>query len=369
MKETKQRFPATLLYCRPGFENECAQEITAAADTLSISGHITTKPDSGLVAFIPHQDSGGRLRNLRFDEFIFPRQVIHDAILCDKMPTGDRITPLLQAIKHGLTSAASQRYSDMWLETADTNEAKELSGFLRRFEPAFTNAVRNAGLLAGAPDAPRLHVMFLDSAAAWIGVSSPDNSAPWPMGIPRLKMPRGAPSRSTLKLAEALHVMLTPDEFADWLHEGLTAVDLGAAPGGWTWQLVHHGLHVTAIDNGAMDPVLMASNQVEHRREDGFHYRPKRPVDWVVCDMIEKPARIATLMADWVADGHAKRAVFNLKLPMKKRREQVLACRDDIARRLAGVDYSLRFRQLYHDREEVTAVLLRREKAPRPRRR
>ena len=42
------------------------------------------------------------------------------------------------------------------------------------------------------------------ACACHVGVSTVANSSRWPMGIPRLRMPGGAPSRSTLKLAEAL---------------------------------------------------------------------------------------------------------------------------------------------------------------------
>jgi 23S rRNA (cytidine2498-2'-O)-methyltransferase len=84
-------------------------------------------------------------------------------------------------------------------------------------------------------------------------------------------------------------------------------------------------------------------------------------VDWVTCDIVESPSRIATLMAAWIADGHARQALFNLKLPMKKRYDEVERCRaiigDALAR--AGVRASLGLRQLYHDREEVTGYLVR----------
>jgi 23S rRNA (cytidine2498-2'-O)-methyltransferase len=91
-----------------------------------------------------------------------------------------------------------------------------------------------------------------------------------------------------------------------------------------------------------------------------------------VCDIVERPARIAALVADWIAGGFAQRAIFNLKLPMKKRRDEVLRCAAAMRERLAaaGVDASLAFRQLYHDREEVTGYLARRHSSGRmPRRR
>ena len=150
---------------------------------------------------------------------------------------------------------------------------------------------------------------------------------------------------------------LSPEETQELLHEGLSAVDLGAAPGGWTWQLVQHGLNVTAVDNGNIDPKLLATNLVEHVREDGFHYWPKRSVEWLVCDMVEKPARIAQLVARWVAAGKCQRALFNLKLPMKKRWDELNRCRTVIDDALGAHDYHLQFKQLYHDREEVTGIL------------
>jgi 23S rRNA (cytidine2498-2'-O)-methyltransferase len=175
-------------------------------------------------------------------------------------------------------------------------------------------------------------------------------------------MPRDAPSRSTLKLAEALLTLLTEDERARLLKPGMRAVDLGAAPGGWSWQLASRGLQVTALDNGRLAPEVLATGMVEHLRADGLTWRPRRPVDWLVCDMVERPIRIAALVADWIATRHCRNAIFNLKLPMKKRREEVDRCRELIAARLdaEGLRYRLRIKQLYHDREEVTAFLARR---------
>jgi 23S rRNA (cytidine2498-2'-O)-methyltransferase len=144
----------------------------------------------------------------------------------------------------------------------------------------------------------------------------------------------------------------------------MRAVDLGAAPGGWTWQLIHRGLHVTAVDNGPLGGELVGNALVKHLREDGFRYRPKRPVEWLVCDMVEQPSRIATLMAAWLADGWAQHAIFNLKLPMKKRLAEIERCRGIVDERLgeAGVKYRLKIKQLYHDREEATAFLTRHPK-------
>jgi len=115
------------------------------------------------------------------------------------------------------------------------------------------------------------------------------------------------------------------------------------------------------VDNGPLTDALLATGMVEHLRTDGFRYRPKRPVHWMVCDMVEKPLRIAQLVAEWMARGDCREAIFNLKLPMKKRYQTVAEARQLILSRLqkANIECELRFKQLYHDREEVTGHLRR----------
>jgi 23S rRNA (cytidine2498-2'-O)-methyltransferase len=343
-----------LLYCRGGFEGECGAEIMEWAEAVGISGDLKAKEGSAFVVFVAHDPDlpWPRLESLRFDELIFARQRILAMGPWIDLPVMNRITPLLEA-----ASALFPPYSEIWLETADTNEAKELATFLRKFESPFRRAAAKAGLLQKSSGAPRLHVFFLGSTAAYVGYSRPGNSSAWPSGIPRLKFPRGAPSRSTLKLEEAFLTFLETPEYL--LQPGMTAVDLGAAPGGWTWQLVRRHIHTTAVDNGNLHPALLESGLVTHLRADGFRYRPAKPVDWLVCDMIEQPARIARLVADWAADGFCRRAIFNLKLPMYKRYEEVQRCRELMEARLARgrYRYRLRFRQLYHDREEITGYL------------
>jgi 23S rRNA (cytidine2498-2'-O)-methyltransferase len=360
-------FSALLLYCRPGFEKECAQEIAAACAGQSVSGHVRSKPGAGYVEFVlEDSDTGGRLRShLRFAHLIFARQLVYAIPWIRDLPVTDRVGALLPAI-----AAIGTPFGAVWLETADTNEAKELGAFCRKFLAPLSFALKQAGLLReGEASLPRLHLFFAGSTTVCIGLSDPDNASPWTMGVPRLALPPHAPSRSTQKLAEALHLWLTPEEGKRLLHEGATAVDLGAAPGGWTWQLVRRGIHVTAVDNGPLAAKLLETGLVEHVRADGFRYRPPRPVSWMVCDMVEQPLRVAELVADWLADGRCTRSIFNLKLPMKRRYEEVERCRNAMRERwrAAGIACEVRFKHLYHDREEVTGYACRLD-APRKQR-
>ena len=156
----------------------------------------------------------------------------------------------------------------------------------------------------------------------------------------------GMRSRAAYKLEE----LVARDRL---LKPGMTVVDLGAAPGGWTWVLTRHHINVTAVDNGPMQPALLDSGLVTHRREDGFRWEPDRTLDWMVCDMVDQPRRVATRMGEWFHNEWCRHAVFNLKLPMKKRWQEVQTCLD-LFTESAGRPMEVRARQLYHDREEIT---------------
>ncbi len=274
----------------------------------------------------------------------------------NELPDRDRLTPILAAIP-----ALPAQFGALWLETPDTNSGKTLSGFIKRFQPLLEEKLRASGRVVGAPNLPRLHIFFPDKNRALIGTSDPHNSTAEAMGILRMKMPYEAPSRSVLKLAEAFEVFLYESDKTQWIRPGMRAVDLGAAPGGWTWHLVSLGMQVTAVDNGPLKGVVANHPAVKHLRQDGFHYRPKHAVDWLVCDMIEQPDRVAALVADWVASGLTDRAFFNLKLPMKKRvgalNEALTGIRMILDKK--NIKYRLKAKQLYHDREEVTVFLAR----------
>lgn len=328
-----------LLYCRPGFERDCLQETQASARTADAN--------SGFIVI------EGKPR-LQYAQLTFARQLIMLHKEVNNLPERDRLTPLLAAIPD-----TPHKFGTLWLETPDTNEGKTLSGFTRRIQPLLEEKLRASGRLLDDASLPRLHIFFPDKNRALIGSSDPRNSANAAMGIIRMKMPYEAPSRSVLKLAEAFEVFLSDDEKALWIRPGMHAVDLGAAPGGWTWHLVQLGMQVVAVDNGPLKGVVAEHPSVKHLRQDGFRYRPKNPVDWLVCDMIEQPGRVAALVSDWVASGATSRAIFNLKLPMKKRVEALADALAGVRAVLdkKGFKYRLQAKQLYHDREEVTVFL------------
>lgn len=344
-----------LLHCRPGFEGEVCAEISEHAARLDVSGYAKARPGSALAEFVcAEPDAPARLmKALRFSELIFPRQWARGQYLA--LPERERVEVLLEALADYPTCGS------LWLEVLDTNDGKELSTFCRKFEVPLRKALIKAGRLVEGGPGPRLLLTFISGREVFLGLAEPSNSALWPMGIPRLKFPRQAPSRSTLKLEEAWHHFIPREQWEQRLAPEMTAVDLGAAPGGWTWQLVKRDMRVIAVDNGPMAESLMDTGMVEHLQADGFVFRPRRPVDWMVCDIVEKPARSAALLETWIGEGLCREAVVNLKLPMKQRYAEVRRLLERIAQGLAerGVKASIGCKQLYHDREEVTCHLRR----------
>lgn len=342
--------------CRAGFEKELATELDTFARGIGMEGFVRAKEGAAFVVFESHEAMSfdDLAAHCDWHALVFARTLMPWFARVDDLPERDRAMPIVEAVR-----TAGQRFSTVFLEHPDSDAARPLSGFCRRFKDPLAQALSVRGAMrTSRKNLSELHVLFTDATTAWLGASIPGRSAPWPMGIARLRMAHEAASRSTLKLAEAIMGMLTEEERTVGMRAGMRAVDLGAAPGGWTWQLAYRGLRVTAIDNGAMAPSVMATEMVEHIRADGFTWRPTRAVDWLVCDMVEQPSRIASLVADWIGSNRCRRAIFNLKLPMKRRLDAVEQCRILIQKRLASVGpYELRIKHLYHDREEVTAYL------------
>lgn len=344
--------------CRPGFEKECGQELVEHAAKLGVFGYFHPVFAGGIQFKSPQQNLLKSLwPKLHWADLVFTRDWW--LLLAEvSLPKSDRVGAVIDTLAFPLPDVTNR----LEVLAPDGVDDPALHRFGRKWTPPLSRALREKGVLSpGASRGHRLDVLLPSFEKVWLGWSDENNRSPFMAGVARLKFPAEAPSRSTLKLEEAWHIFLGKEHFLDQLGGGQTAVDLGAAPGGWTWQLVNQGMLVTAVDNGPMDPDLMASGHVTHVRADGFTWRPRRAVDWLVCDIVERPRRVAGLIATWFCEGLCRKAIFNLKLPMKQRYQEWLLCCDTIMELLAsaGIDARLTAKQLYHDREEITCYLQR----------
>ncbi|WP_252109768.1 MULTISPECIES: 23S rRNA (cytidine(2498)-2'-O)-methyltransferase RlmM [unclassified Halomonas] len=343
--------PATwLVYCRPGFEPDALAEMQHHAALACVP--CVPALGEGWVSLTRTDDEpiNALHRDARFDKLIFARQSLA-ALAALSLSKEDRLTPILEQIKSSRWS-----FEEIWHETPDTNDGKALAGLIKALTKPLESLLTKRGALRRKAGGRRLHVFWTGGDRVQLAISFPSNRSELKNGIRRLRFPSRAPSRSTLKLEEAWHEFVPREEWNTRLAEHMQAADLGAAPGGWTWQLVQRGMYVYAIDNGPMDKALMKTGQVDHLKEDGFVWAPDQRLDWLVCDIVDKPVRVLTMVERWLTRQWCREAIFNLKLPMKKRWDEVTRCLATLEESLkeAGVGAEIRCRHLYHDREEVT---------------
>ena len=199
-------------------------------------------------------DADRPAREIPFRELIFARQMIVVGELLRDLPPEDRVSPIV-----GMLIGVVDRGGELRVEVPDTNESKELMKFCRKLTVPLRGAMREQKVLMAHenPTRPVVHVFFIAPGCCYVGYSYSNNNSPFYMGIPRLRFPADAPSRSTLKLEEAFHVFIPADEWDERTASGMHAVDLGACPGGWTYQLVKRSMMVHSVDNGPMAPSLM----------------------------------------------------------------------------------------------------------------
>ena len=203
-----------------------------------------------------------------------------------------------------------------------------------------------AGLPRGQGEARGLFVWFADFGRVFVAREA------FIHGQRRMADDEAAPSRSYLKVEEAFVVLGSEPQ------AGETVVDLGAAPGGWSYSAAKRGARVIAVDNGPLKGGALNHPLIEHRMDDAFHFNfeENAAYDWMLCDLLEEPHHVMkNLVEPWLARGWCRRFVFNLKfghVDSVALLRELHAPDSPLSRYAPG----FRVRHLYHDREEFTVV-------------
>ena len=189
-----------------------------------------------------------------------------------------------------------------------------------------------------------------ESLTLYLGVSPLEwNLSPWMRGECRIPRSKKSVSRAEQKLLEALE--LCP------ALEGARALDLGAAPGGWTRILAERGFQVDAVDPAELDSTVLALSKVHHHRTTaGVFLEQQKGTAYqvMVCDMKMEPVMASRLMLEFAPLlDHQGWLILTLKLPkgssaLKVARES-LEC-------LSSTFQIVQARQLFFNRNEVTVI-------------
>jgi len=190
-----------------------------------------------------------------------------------------------------------------------------------------------------------------NSQLAFLGLSPTDlNLSDWAGGVRRFAREEGQISRAEFKLLEALEV------FRIDLPPRGVALDLGAAPGGWSRVLRQRDQFVTAIDPAELDPRLAEDKAVRHKRMTAEEYLADEPdeFDLIVNDMRMDARDSARLMLAYAGQLYRHGiALMTFKLPEDDRKRIV-----DHAFGILRQKYEIMgARQLFHNRSEITVFL------------
>ena len=185
-----------------------------------------------------------------------------------------------RALQAGAVNALAQQAVDFFAESLRDEHiaaawpnlwigSTEIAGLTRRISAtrrAFDELLRrklarvarlaSPGVPPGIGPVRGLFVFFTDFDRAWVSRTAVLG------GQRRMADDPAAPSRSYLKIEEAYGVLGAeprPDE---------TVIDLGAAPGGWSFSAARRGAQVLAVDNGLLKGGALGHPRIEHRRED-----------------------------------------------------------------------------------------------------
>lgn len=196
--------------------------------------------------------------------------------------------------------------------------------------------------------------VIIHDATVFIGLSlAVQNLSNWAGGEQRFARQKGQVSRAEFKLLEALSVFAVP------LPPRGVALDLGAAPGGWTRVLRQKDQYVTAVDPAPLHPAVISDKKVRYLAQTAEMYLQADPdqFDLIVNDMHLDARDSARLTTAYAPNLYAHGAVImSCELP-EKNRETVV---DHTLNILRGVYKIAGARQLFHNRSEFTVYLKKR---------
>lgn len=330
---------ASRFLCKPGFQDTCAHELGQTGCSV-----IDTGP--GLVTAVP---AGGRLSP--DSNWCFPVWALERPAAVPGASIHENSRRLFEIFGGWAKGKAfSKPWPAVFIPPVVQGREGPFYGVKKLWHEMVRERMSRVAKLAvdetGLPWG--VHEGFF---ANWDGAAWNVSTTAYYGGQARMRDVPGAPSRSFLKIEEAIRIF----GHGPGLHESVA--DLGAAPGGWSLGAARMGASVTAVDNGPLKGDAAAHPNIRHLVADAYVFEPYRGsrFDWLFCDLLDRPERVLGILERWLAGRWCRFYIVNLKLGRCNPAALLDSLRDPrgpIVSQSAG----FLMRQLYHDRDEITLM-------------
>lgn len=339
-----QRFVAS---AATEFTSQAADELRRVFAPLPV--RVDPLADGALIASLA-RSRGEVLSTLRAAPPIFVRHIFPVDAEVAVAGSRDDLTAISAAVKPLLAGVPAGAHVAVQARRLGGSHAYTPYAIKEALDPLLAAA----GLLPEIKEPEWVVSLALTDRQCFTGVSRvEENLSAWAGGMMRFRAEDDDIARSKRKLLEALIV------FAIDLSSVRVAVDLGAAPGGWTSALVERGIAVTAVDTGLLDERLLGSSQVTFIQQNAVDVKlPAGRFDLLTSDISWDPAHTAEMIVR-LAPALRPRglAIVTVKLMGRHVWPAIAEVRSILERA-----FSIRgARHLFHNRREITLFLERKQ--------
>lgn len=142
---------------------------------------------------------------------------------------------------------------------------------------------------------------------------STQTTSRYPLGKVEFIENKKVPSRAYLKLWEFFTVHCQPPK------PKTKVIDVGSAPGGWTWVLAQLNLDVLSVDKAPLDASLEKKHNITFLKESAFALNPHDvgPARWLFSDIICYPERLLSFIQKWLQESSVDHMVCTIKFQGK----------------------------------------------------
>ncbi len=207
------------------------------------------------------------------------------------------------------------------------------------------------GLVLDVKNPQQVLTIYVNNDTVYYGINKTEQLlSKWASGAIHFSRALSTISRAEYKLREVFDVF--PLKL-----EGNIAVDLGAAPGGWSKVLNDLGFEVYAIDPAELDSRLLSLESIHHKKmtsQQFIHDNPNFTCDLMVNDMKMSSRQSIHIFED-LAQNLSKNGlgIITIKLPKNYTFSDAL----EALNLLRNTFEIVNARQLFHNRNEFTAIV------------